>query len=162
MTRLKRYTLVIIDMQPRFDSAYGNRPLIKKIRQEIARAIELSNHIMFVWLTCSGKITPALKAAVRGYSSVSYVPKTSQDGGTEVLEALPRKTHIRFCGVNTNQCVQDTVLTVAKDYARNNYAGGRLKIEVIANGCASFFDSNHDAGLRIMNAQSNIKIDRAA
>lgn len=156
MTKLRKYTLCIIDVQPNFNAAKRNRKLIKKIKKEIAHAIKLSNHIMFVWLTCSGKITPALKAAVRGYSNVSYVGKVGQNGGSEVLAALPAYTHIRFCGVNTNQCVEDTVITIAKFLPR------RFKIQVVADGCASYYPDDHSSALDRMGTRTNITIDRAA
>lgn len=156
MSKLRKYTLVIIDVQPRFIAAKGNKKLIKKIKKEIAQAIKLGNHIMFIWLTCSGRITPALKAAVCGYDNVSVVGKSKQDGGQEVLAALPAKTHIRFCGVNTNQCVRDTVITVAKLLPK------RFKIEVVADGCASYFTNHHTQALDYMATHRNITIDKAA
>jgi nicotinamidase-related amidase len=157
MSRLRNYTLVIIDMQPYFSAAKNNRPLIAKIKQEIAKARRLNNHVMFVWYETCGKVTKSLRRAVAGYSNVSYVSKSEMDGGTEVLEALPAKTHLRCCGVNTDQCVYETVTTIAGQYP------SQYRIELIAKGCASdgTFCTEEDA-LRMYSNHSNIRIDRAA
>lgn len=164
MTRLKRYTLVIIDMQPFFQAAKGNKKLHRQIKKAMDHAMRLGNHIMFVWIPSCGPVSRTLKAYLREYSNVSYVPKINQDGGREVLEALPNKTNLRFCGVNTDQCVQDTVMTVSKHYPK------RYKIEVISDGCATYkFISNpkksyirHAHALKMMGGRPNIKIIKTA
>jgi nicotinamidase-related amidase len=156
MTKLRKYTLVIIDMQPYFRAARNNRKLINKIKQEIERAKKLNNSIMLVYMPCCSKrITSALVAAIRGYDKGSIVAKAWTDGHGEILKALPAKTHLRFCGVNTDACVRDTVLSMAANYPK------QFKIEVVANGCASEY-FGHDNALQEMNKRSNIRIDWAA
>ncbi len=152
MSKLKNYTLLIIDMQPYFDAAYDNKPLFQKIKREIKKAINLNNHIMFVRMTYCGGITRTLRRAVKGYPNVSVIHKDDSDGSNEVLSKL-NKTHLRVCGVNTDQCVEETICSIAKAYPK------RFKIEIIAKGCAS--DGRHTLALKRMARKRNIKIDRA-
>jgi nicotinamidase-related amidase len=156
MSRLKNYTLIIIDMQLQFVSA-RNKVLINNIKAEIAHAQKLDNHIMFVRMANCGDIMLELLRATRGYSKTSIVTKDWQDGGAEVLAHLPsRKTHLRVCGVYTNLCVEDTVYSIAASYPT------RFKIEIIAKCCsAGLMKTNHDRALERMEKETNIRIDRA-
>lgn len=159
MTKLKNYTLVIIDMQPQFEAANGNQKLYKRIKKAMDAAMRLGNHIMFVWLPTCGPISSTLKDHLQGYPNVSFVSKADQDGGHDVLKALPKKNHLRFCGVNTDQCVKDTVITVARNYSK------RFKIELIKDGCATYLSvdaattlKRHNNAVRSMNRYKNIRI----
>lgn len=159
MSRIKNYTLVIIDMQPYFAAACNNKVLIRNINSEIKRARSLNNHIMFVRYIGCGSITRSLKYATDGYPNVSVVEKDDMDGGDLVLARLKDigRTHLRMCGVNTEQCVFETVLSVADFYPR------RFKIEVISKCCATSTGSKrHNRALKIMAGRENITVDMAA
>jgi len=159
MSRIKNYTLVIIDMQPYWAAACNNKLLINNIKYEIKRAINLNNHIMFVRFISNGSITRSLTYATSGYSNVSIVNKDDMDGGDLVLARLKDvgRTHLRVCGVNTDQCVFETVLTVADSYPK------RFKIEVIAKCCATATGPTlHSKALQLMARRENITIDKAA
>jgi nicotinamidase-related amidase len=152
MTRLKNYTLIIIDLQSEFAAACGNKPLINNVKKEIEHAKKLNNHIMFVRYSGAGRIIRSLKEAVKHYDNVSVITKQGQDGWREVLASLPKRNHLRFCGVNTDQCVYDTVCSIAKRYDR--------KIEVVANGCATYDFNIHNTALKFMGRRKRVKIDR--
>jgi nicotinamidase-related amidase len=162
-SRLRKYTLVIIDMQPRFIAAQS-RSLIGNIEEEIRRAKDLGNHIMFVRFANCGKITSSLlEAAQQNYTNVSVVTKVDQDGGHEVLQALSKRaihtnvrTNLRICGVNTDQCVESTAYTIAKAYPK------RFKIEIVDKGCGTGLTYDHKKALDRLNKKPNIRIDRAA
>jgi len=161
--RSRKYTLVIIDMQPYFGAARNNRKLINRIKKEIEQAKKINNHIMFVKFQECGEITRSLWNAARNYPHKSVVCKMHQDGGHVLFGALSslslQKTPLRVCGVNTNQCVEDTVKTIAKYYPQN------LRIEVIANGCSlalyeyEWCKSLHDKALKRMSRRKNVTID---
>lgn len=150
-SRLKKYSLVVIDMQPYFSPA-NNVGLIENCLREIKAAKRLGNHIMLVRLGQYGKSLEKLYRSLRGYENRSYVTKWQQSGATDVLFGLPKKTHLRFCGVNTDLCVQDTVLDIANDYPR------RLKLEVMADACASWNADRHTNGLCAMANHNRVTV----
>ena len=116
MSKIRKYILLIIDMQPFFDAVNNNRILISNIVNEIKRAKQLHNQIMFVTYNGCGPIASALVNAVRNFEKVQFVTKDKTSGGTEVLFAIKKRKNLRVCGVETDVCVKHTVTDIAKKY----------------------------------------------
>jgi nicotinamidase-related amidase len=150
-SRVRNYSLVVIDMQPYFSTTRCVK-LVANCLREIKAAKRLGNHVMLVRLGQYGKSLEKLYRSLRGYDNRSYVTKWRQSGATDVLYGLPKKTHLKFCGVNTDLCVQDTVLDIANDYPR------RYKIEVVADACASWNEDRHTNGLCNMANHNRVTI----
>ncbi|MDP2696096.1 MAG: isochorismatase family protein [bacterium] len=154
---MRKYTLVIIDMQPHFGAA-KNKILLSSIKLEIAKAIKLNNHIMFVRYIGCGKISSGLLKMIIHYNNVSFVNKDDQDGGHETLMALSvynARTNLKFCGVNTDECVRDTITHIAMRYPK------RFKIHVMENCCYSYSEASHKGGICALSKIENVYIKAA-
>ena len=116
-------------MQDLFVTTKHQRKIIPSIISEIKTAIRLNNYIVIVYMPDCGDILPEILNIIHSYNKTIFVSKYDQDGGTEVLTALKRKNHLKFCGIYTSQCVHDTVQTIAESYPKN------FRIELLENAC---------------------------
>ena len=87
------YSLVIIDMQPEFEAANGQR-VYKNVLREIKKAIEKRAPIIFVEYgdtfntdTYTSTRRGLLKA-VAGYDRVFITTKFKNDGGNKIMETI--------------------------------------------------------------------------
>lgn len=136
------YTLVVVDMQPTFHAANGDR-VVSNCFREILLAIKNDFPIIFLefdgYYDTHKKLMGAVKNA--GYANY-YVRIKNQDDGSDHIQrvvsdhSLPK--NFRVCGINTDCCVASTVRGLAARYPSAN-------IDVIADACSS--DWYHQRGL---------------
>ncbi len=129
--------LVIIDMQPYFETAHDEYTLrncvteIKKaIRDEIPIiAVEYEdpdgNDIL-------GETLPRLKRHLDKYTRTYYVKKHQDDGGYEIMNCIEDEgigfvSKFRVCGVNITACVAETVYTLVNEWS--------AEVEIIKKAC---------------------------
>ena len=136
------HALVIVDMQYRFLAARGN-----KIRSESLKQIQEAkdnNHLIIILEYQSfGRTLPSIRKMLEDYDNVYYLDKSDCDGSRELvglftgLRKWPK--NISFLGVNTNECVQDTVLEFFFYTKRENK---NIKVKVIKDCCRHYKSSN--------------------
>ena len=150
------YTLLIVDIQPEFRSAVTKK--VKEIcKNEIQRAIDTNAGIIFLEYNDSGRTMSGLTRITKGYKKVHIIQKEDNDGSSEVRKAVTRfklpKRKFRVCGVNTDACVEETVIGLSYSAVRGS------NIEVVASGCWSIGGHRgHLDGLRQMSKQSYVKV----
>lgn len=148
-----KYTLVVIDMQDQF-FASRSQLVRDNCKKEIIDAKNKGNNIIFVeYQQCGRTINPLLKLA-KGYKKSLVILKRRPDGSHEVSEAithhnLPRR--VRVCGVNTDACVQRTVLGLSLNYFID-------EIEVVKDACNSDYYHGNYNGINAMRAFDKVKI----
>lgn len=153
------YTLVIIDMQDRFQ-VNGTMPVSLACQREIKQAIEDGAHILAVEFRDCGPTIEAIASLYRDYAKAVTIEKPRNDGAAEIAaicdsRQLPKD--LRITGVNTSYCVYYTVAgLVAKS--------PDFKMEVIPDACAntgySYIqdEATHKHGLDSMRALKNVSI----
>lgn len=105
-------TVVVVDMQPAFRSSQKFETLFGVIRLlEHSRAMGWG--IVILEFAGRGRTDERIMDAVRSYHRLRVVKKPLWDGSAEVLAACEQAgfSRERFvaCGVNTHECVLDTV-----------------------------------------------------
>lgn len=124
-----KYTLLVIDMQQWFDPKINT---IVACKRTIKKAVKDKAFILFVEYYECGRTMKELLSLVENYNNIFYVIKKEDNGSKYVQLAMNHLNlpigHIKVCGVNTDECVQQTILGLQKLYADSN-------IEVIANAC---------------------------
>lgn len=153
------YTLVIIDMQDRFQ-VNGTMPVALACQREIKQAIEDGAHILSVEFKDCGPTIESLSSLYRDYAKAVTIEKSMNDGSKEIAaicdsRQLPKDLHIT--GVNTSYCVYYTVAgLVAKS--------PDFKMEVIPDACANTgyqytqHEDTHKQGLATMRALKGVTI----
>ncbi len=127
---MEKFVLVIIDMQPLFESAL-NLDTIKACRREICIAIKNQCPIIFVECSNSvyGKTIYPLKNLVEDYNQAYFVDKWQNDGSHEIAELIrsirKNSLKLRVCGVNVDVCLFDTVIGLREDFGK--------EIEIVAD-----------------------------
>lgn len=158
MNMNEKYILTVIDMQPYWNSAYGNKKLISNVRNEIKKAIRLNNWIIFVKFEGCGPITKGILKAINHYKKRLFISKFNQNGSKEILENINRIKNIKrinnlyFCGVNTDQCVYETIKGIYKKCL------DRFNIKVVANACAGTGFLQEKAALNRLRRYYNVEI----
>lgn len=147
---MKAYTLVIIDVQPHFSSARRNYSLLNNCKREIEIAKKNRFDVFLVRLGQYGRVSSVLTEAVSGYDRKKNIVKYKQSGAKEILQALSKPQDLRFCGVNTNLCVADTVIEIAGKFP------SQYTLQVVTDACACWSDISHRSGLSRMNKLDNI------
>lgn len=145
-----KYTLVVVDMQSRFNAANGER-VRKNCLREIMKAIK--NELPIIFLEWEGEEV-TLPELTKPCKDNFYVEtKRTDDGSNEVQKLviahkLPR--NFRVCGVNTDCCVRATVVGLTARFSS-------ATIDVIADACDS--DWNHTGGLTCLsNMKNNVNV----
>ncbi|MBX9691318.1 MAG: isochorismatase family protein [Cyanobacteria bacterium] len=141
------YTLVIVDMQPCF-SAANDRATLQAIKKEIRRAKELGMPIVALEIDCFSPLQERLPRTHKrllellvGYPRYRMEEKRFNDGSNAVLWALEvlgcdeEGRNLRVCGVNTDACVLDTVLGLAKRLPKS-------RINVLKDACNTSGNKN--------------------
>ena len=121
---MAKQSLVIIDMQPGFDSA-NDEATIEKVLEAITEAKKANLPIVIVEC-CNdryGHTLGEIVAEVDFYEQVYFVEKFDNDGA-QAIEMVLRDNDIeveehQVCGVNIGACVHDTIMSLMDDYFRN-------------------------------------------
>lgn len=111
-------TLVVIDMQPKFEAATYRR-CCRGVREAVVRAKKRGDHIIFVeyakqWYEEYSQPTlEKITRVVNDYHNFSIVEKNDDDGSADILDLAAERSldlsEIRVCGVNGSACVKRTV-----------------------------------------------------
>ena len=127
--------LVVIDMQP-FFQASRSRLLIKEHVSQIRAAISNQEHIIVLEYKDCGSTHKPILNALKSYDKVKFFAKDYCSGSSLITKHLTRKNiwpkEIKFMGVNTGACVEETVINFVK-HVNKNYK--QTKVKVIKNGC---------------------------
>lgn len=151
------YTLVIIDMQYCFAAA-KTQNIKSPILREIKLAQKHKNPIIVVEYKVdkkhhNGCTVKYITKATGGRTKVPFIKKKTDDGSMVIIDAiktLTRSRRIRIVGVNTGQCVKDTV---------NGLVWNGYKPQIVGDACNSYSYENHRFGLLSMK-KSKVKILR--
>jgi nicotinamidase-related amidase len=146
------YTLVVVDMQPGFEAANGER-VGKNCLREIKEAVRVGAHIVFLEFVGHGETLPELTAPVSDYPFSHAKTKFVDDGSPEVQQAIKERGFMigrfRVIGINTDWCVRSTVEGLRKRFP-NSF------VEVVIDACWS--DSNHFKGVRLIRKIENVDV----
>ncbi len=127
-------TLVVVDMQPAYEAAL-HPWTISNVTREVTAARHSNWGIVIVEFcdhepTIKAVMRPLLKKTL--YGKLVVVEKDIPDGSTPVIAAIEQNGFsdnlIRVCGVNTHECVQDTVNGLARKRPEST-------IEVASGAC---------------------------
>lgn len=127
-------TLVVVDMQPDYEASC-HPWTITKVKKAITSARHANWGIVIVEFadhcpTHRCLLKPLLRKT--RYDKFTVVEKDIPNGSEPIIAAIQNfefdDTLIRVCGVNTDQCVQETVSGLARRLERS-------KIEVITDAC---------------------------
>lgn len=105
------YTLVVVDMQPKFASA-NHRRVIRNVKREISQAIADNADIVVLEYKYHGQTNRSIAKMVRSYDRGYFVMKLCDDGSiplSQVVEIHNLSTNFRFVGVNYGACVRRTI-----------------------------------------------------
>ncbi len=133
--------LLLIDLQLEFDAAH-DQDLVKIINIEIAKAKKENIPIVNLIYVDNGDVVKPIRKNLDGYSNLVTIQKRKNDGGRLVHELFENMVEnspigeIYVCGVNTEICVKETLLSLY-DYNEN------YKIFLISNGCSSENENDH-------------------
>ena len=160
-TKLRKYVLCLIDLQTMFDAA-TDANLLKHIKREVTAAIRANHDIMLVRYSGCGSIVADVQQMLKGYSNVYQVYKKWDGGGKEVSKAIIKRygkgVHLRVGGVNTNACVQDTVIELA-DIFSTKKEFKRRKIQVVKKACWTDGGTTaHKRGIRNMDGLKRVTL----
>lgn len=126
-------TLVIVDMQSEFEAAM-NPDVVVGVTQEILKAKEYGSPIILLEYEGCGRSHHGFLNLLKNYRRKASVKKVDDDGSTEVIRTIRRRCfnpfHIRVCGVNSDACVQDTVVGLLHKLTHT-------KVEVVKQACGT-------------------------
>ena len=149
------YTLIVIDMQPKFDSSQ-KESTIKNCRTLLRQAQKDKAGILLVEYIDYGETDNRLQNMIRDYSLTKTITKISNDGSVEIRKAIKKYNYpsklLKVCGVNTDYCVYESVVGLTKNMPR-------ATIEVIGKACNSTW--THKRGLAMLkelSKKSNVKL----
>lgn len=124
--------LLVIDMQVNFTN---DSQLISIVENEIVDAIAAEQPVLLVkyrWCGDVHQVVTQAAALSDDLQSQFPVMKSDDNGASEILGTCRRRgielDHIRVCGVNTNACVEETVLALASQLPNS-------LIEVLGYAC---------------------------
>ncbi len=111
--------LVVMDMQPGFKAA---EDAITQwfVKQEITRAREEGRPIIIVEFDAHemGETFDSIKALIEGYDRAVIIPKSQDDGSTEIFNACEKNNFstasFRMCGVNSDACLLESIQMMAE------------------------------------------------
>lgn len=153
---LMPYTLVVVDMQEEFTAARDTNTIIE-CEELILEAISDHATIVFLEFTGCGRTMDSLYELVDNHYNVFFLRKSGCDGSNHIMRNNKafelQEIHFKVCGVNTDACVQDTVLGLSSKYPE-------AVIEVISSACNS--EVSHLSGLATMALRSNVVITESS
>lgn len=148
---MKKHTLVVVDMQSYFPAA-NSKKTIAKCKDLILQAGKSQSPIIFVEYFECGNTIKSLTKMADSHGDVFFVRKDKDDGSKLVkgiIKGCKLPMNIKVCGVNTDQCVLETIRGLSKTKG--------IKIEVVAEACNS---DNHFYGLEKIKLMKNVKISK--
>lgn len=105
------YTLVVVDMQPKFSASKSPRT-INQCKNAVIKAVKDKAGIVVVEFVGCGKTRPSITKFLKKYNGKqTLVLKDSPGGGEEVRRAVRHLSmcrKIKICGVNRSYCVKAT------------------------------------------------------
>lgn len=108
-------TLVVVDMQPEFESSYD---CLHGVTDAIRYAINRREAVLLLEYEGSGPTFKEITRLLKNYPKCAVVEKDNDDGGAEAFAGLKEinadLTDIKVCGVNACYCVASTAETLAK------------------------------------------------
>lgn len=146
--------LLLIDLQTEF---YATRKLsvVKIVNIEIKKAKKKNIPIICLTYSGYGQVIDSIKCNLDGYHKLHNVVKYDCCGGDEVNEQFQKigftGGDIFVCGVNTNECVKETVESLRE--LNSNYI-----INIIANGCNTYCDKLHRYYMNFFAFRKRIKV----
>lgn len=131
--------LVVIDMQKNFTTDAG---LIQVVEREITLAVEAQTPVVIVDYKFCGDVYESLlhAAQLEAGSDLRFtVSKNDDNGAAEILGSCRRRgislDYVRICGVNTNACVRDTTMALARQLPRSLF-------DLLGYACRNAFGPN--------------------
>lgn len=110
---MDKRTLLIIDMQPRFDACCYCRRVIRACVREIKKARKRRDDILFVEFVGYGETHCELRAAAGRYRRKFTCHKVTDNGAFTIARAVQQHDiahqHFVVCGVNADACVRETI-----------------------------------------------------
>ena len=159
--------LIVIDMQPGFGATES---VLDAVVHEVKKARRRNEWVLVVEYEARGRTPYRITRELKGYKKYDKVIKERNDGGTAIFNRLtrrrwsfsypvvPRASHFKVCGINTDACVFETVRSLS-------YLKG--KVTVLSHACAHYCvgcralkrrrkahglcEHHHKKGLREMN-----------
>lgn len=150
------YTLVVIDCQRQFVAA-RKKSIVQNCKSLIALAMQDSANIIFLEYVGFGKTNNTLTKLIDSYTGAHFIRKTECSGSDNIFDVRNafclQTQHFKICGVNTDQCVQFTVIGLSDLFPDS-------VIEVISDACSSDTKRNHQDGLFVMAGYKNVVINK--
>lgn len=141
---MKKYTLVVVDMQPCWPAA-NDPTTIKQVKRAVRKARRQNNpivlfHIPYLSAMDEEGYPPVrkdIRRLVRGYKLAKEITKGAfEDGASKFIALSERKgfslKRVRVCGVNTSGCVYAFVSGMVEELPK-------CKIKVLTGACNSHF-----------------------
>ena len=129
------YTLVVVDMQPKFAASRSRRCIANCIR-EVQKAIVCGAHIIVLEYSRRGneagqKTTKGIRQLVKAYEHGHFITKGRDDGSDficyyEGLYNINFNKNFVLCGVNLGACVKATALGL-------KYAYPNCEVSIVAD-----------------------------
>lgn len=135
---LRDFSLVLIDAENEFyTSAYRTPSVIDNIVQALNLASN-TNSDVFLTKYKNDSILEDVTNVVCDISKVTILEKDNEDASKVLQKSLNKQHLIIICGFNTNHCVKNTVLSLAKD---------GYDLLVLKDCCDDINDISHYFGL---------------
>lgn len=130
------YTLLIIDMQPQFNSSERCLPEVLYL---ISKAKKDNANILNVEYAGDGLSYPSIRKELRFYDNSRTIKKRRDAGGSEVFATLEKMDWLNkpifTCGVNSDCCIPDTLNELLECF--EDYKIKSPSIFVIQKACNS-------------------------
>lgn len=153
---MSKNVLLVIDIQKQFAESFSDKT-IKNISAEIQKAISKKDYIIFVEYDGYEKTDIRLRRLVKGYKNFCTVRKSDDDGSREIMKVVNSKRlskrTMRVCGVNTDACVQETVVGLSCLIPSQR----KDAIKVVGKACDTAY-GGHKSALRLMGKNKNVRI----
>jgi nicotinamidase-related amidase len=136
---MSEYTLVVVDMQSDFRAA-NDPATIAAVEKEILEAVRLHQSVVVLEIAYFSPLDEqglkpthrSLMSHLKGYDRVAVRQKIYSDGSRHVLNTCSEqgysRSRFRVCGVNTDACVVETAVGLAK-------AEPTSTVEVLQGAC---------------------------
>ncbi|MFA5758531.1 MAG: isochorismatase family protein [Clostridia bacterium] len=127
------HTLAIIDMQSEFEAS-KNKDLQPSILREINLCRRNNWPIILVEYFNSGNTCRFITNNLRNYNKLLYIIKYEDDGSMPIdraVRTITRSKNLRVVGVNTDYCVKQTAVSLARDYG--------YKVNIVDDGCWTLY-----------------------
>lgn len=132
MVDLTGKNLIVVDMQPGYRRSMTSG-VLDTVEALVSRAVQADSLVCFLEF-CDAPTYKRLTDRVRRYDQFVIEQKQQCDGSDNVLAACRRGQYEQdafvVCGVDTFECVQETVLALARQLPEATF-------EVVMEGCGT-------------------------